>query len=96
VLLEAARGGEGLAALATSVRTGANVLRADVALQVGRIGEDLLATLADVPPAFVVRDLVSNQVGLPVEDLGTLIALVLFAVLCILLIMLILCIMRIL
>lgn len=41
VLLEARGGGEGLAALGAGVAAGARVLRADVALQVGRIGKYL-------------------------------------------------------
>lgn len=41
VLLEAGGGGEGLAALGARVAARADVLRADVALEVGRIGKYL-------------------------------------------------------
>lgn len=41
VLLQAGGGGEGLPALGTGVAAGADVLGADVALEVGRIGKYL-------------------------------------------------------
>lgn len=41
VLLESGRGGEGLPALRAGVAAGAHVLRANVALEVGRIGKYL-------------------------------------------------------
>lgn len=77
VLLQARGGGERFAALGTGMRTGADMLRADVALEVAGIGEDLLAVLARVTTAVVVGDLVADEIRLPVEDFGTLVALVL-------------------
>lgn len=60
VLFEARTGGEGFAAVGTGVRSGADVLRPDVSLEVRRIGEDLLAVLAGVTTTVVVRDLMSD------------------------------------
>lgn len=60
MLFEAARSGERLAAFTARVASGADVLRPDVALKVGGIGEDFLAAFANVTPRLVVRDLVSN------------------------------------
>lgn len=75
VLLEAAACCKGLAALTASVTPGPNVLRPNVALEIRRIRKDFLATFANVSSALVVRNLVSDQVRLPVEDLWALIAL---------------------
>jgi len=47
VLLQSARCRECFAALAARMRTGANVRRPDMTLQVARIGEDFVAILAD-------------------------------------------------
>lgn len=77
VLFEARRGGKGFAALAAGVTTGADVLRANVSLQIRRVREDFLAALANVAPAFVVSNLMSDEIRFPIEYLGTLIALVL-------------------
>lgn len=51
VLLESGRSGKGLAALGTSVSPGADVRRADVPLEIGRVGEHLGAVLAGIPSA---------------------------------------------
>lgn len=77
VLFQAGRGGECFAALRARVRPRADVLRADVSLEVGRVGEDLLARLAHVATRLVVRDLVTDEIALPVVDFGTLVTLVL-------------------
>jgi len=49
VLLESAGGGERLAALVTRVRPGADVVRADVPLEVARVAEDFRAVFARIP-----------------------------------------------
>lgn len=60
VLLQAGRGGEGLAALCARVAARAHVLGPDVTLQVAGVGEDLVAVLARVAAVLVVRHL-GNQ-----------------------------------
>lgn len=63
VLLEARRGGEGLAALRARVRPGADVVRSDVALEVGRVGEDLGAVFAGVAARLRVAEWPRVRVG---------------------------------
>lgn len=76
VLLETGAGGESLSTLGTGVAAGTDVLGADVSLEVRRIGEDFATGFTDVASGVVVSDLVSDQIGLPVVDFGTLAALV--------------------
>ena len=68
VLLQAAGGGERLPALGAGVAAGAHVVGADVALQVGGVGEDLVAVLAGEPPELPVHHLVSQEVWSPGES----------------------------
>ena len=77
VLLEPRAGGEGLAALGAGVAAGAHVVGADVALQVGGVGEDLVAVLAGEAAELAVHRLVAEQVGPPRERLGAVVARVL-------------------
>lgn len=60
MLFQAATRSECLSALAAGVASCANVLRTNVSLQIGRIGENFLTAFAHVASAFVVRDLVSD------------------------------------
>lgn len=77
VLLEAGGGGEGLSALRAGVAAGADVVGADVALQVARVGEHLVAVLAGEAAVLAVVHLVAEQVGAPREGLAAVLALVL-------------------
>lgn len=54
VLLEAGGRGEGLAALGAGVAAGADVLRADVALEVGRIGKYLKTSGFEARGKFIL------------------------------------------
>ena len=74
VLLEAAGGGEGFAALWTGVAARAHVRGADVSLQVAGVREDLVAVLAGEPPELAVHHLVAQQVGAPGEPLAAVLA----------------------
>lgn len=48
-----------------------------MSLKIGRVGEDLFASLADVATRFVVRYLMTDEIAFPVVDFGALITLVL-------------------
>ena len=77
VLLQPRARREGLAALGAGVAPGAHVVGADVALQVRRVGEDLLAVLAGEAAELAVHRLVAEEVGPPRERLGAVVARVL-------------------
>jgi hypothetical protein len=77
VLLQPRTGGERLSTLGTGVTAGADVLGADVSLEIRWIGEDFATGFTDVSAGVVVCNLMSDQIGLPVVDFGTLSALVL-------------------
>ena len=61
VLLQPARRGEGLAALRAGVAPGPDVRGPDVALQVARVGEHLVAVLTREPPELPVNHFVTEQ-----------------------------------
>ena len=74
VLLEAAGRGKGLAALWACVAARPHVGRADVALQVAGVREDLVAVLAGEAAELAVHHLVAQEVGAPGEALAAVLA----------------------
>ena len=77
VLLQPGARGEGLAALRAGVGAGADVVGADVPLEVAGVGEDLVAVLAGEAAELAVDHLVPQEVGTPGEGLVAVLALVL-------------------
>lgn len=78
MLLEAGRGGEGLAALLTGEGAGAGMVDPNVPLEIARVAEVLVAVLAvEFLLLAVQQDLVSRQTRSPAEAPRTQVALVL-------------------
>ena len=77
VLLQPRARRESLAALGTGVTPGAHVVGANVALQVRRVREHLLAVFAGKAAELAVHGFVAEEVGPPRERLGAVVARVL-------------------
>ena len=80
VLLQAGAGGERLAAFRTRVASSADVVCSDMTLKVARIGKNFVAVFAGKSAVLAVNHFVSEKVWPPSEALGTVLALVLTAV----------------